>query len=151
MPDDVVGTYGTFSFALSSGVLTWTYTLNNAAVDALVDGQKAYDVLAVSVADDEGATSTTEVITVTITGANDAPVLDVGGGEQASVLIHGVRFTINAAGAAGNDYEIAIQPGSFDQIRVIGQNNIVFSVGNFRTTVLSRDFLSIWDVWHRTI
>ena len=81
-PADVTGTYGTFSFTRdnAAGTLQWTYTLDNsnAAVQALRDGQVAYDKLAVKVADDGGA-ATTQIITVTITGDNDDPVLDVGG------------------------------------------------------------------------
>ena len=75
----MTGTYGTFSFTRdnAAGTLQWTYTLDNsnAAVQALRDGQVAYDKLAVKVADDGGATSDVEVITVTITGANDDPTL----------------------------------------------------------------------------
>ena len=53
---------------------------------------------------------TTEVITVTITGANDAPVLDVGvtAAEQASVTVHGVTFTVDAAGADGDRFNVEI-------------------------------------------
>jgi VCBS repeat-containing protein len=63
------GAYGTFSID-SSG--TWTYTLTNAAanVQALAQGQSVTETFIV--ATDDGTTAS---ITVTVNGANDAPVV----------------------------------------------------------------------------
>jgi VCBS repeat-containing protein len=63
------GTYGTFSID-STG--TWTYTLTNAAanVQALAQGQSVTETFIV--ATDDGTTAS---ITVTVNGANDAPVV----------------------------------------------------------------------------
>ena len=109
----VAGTYGTFTLTRddSTGALGWTYALDNsdAVVQGLTAGQTAYEKLAVRVADDDDATSATQYITVTITGANDAPVLDVDGARQASLLFHGVRFTANEGGTDGNRFRIDIQ------------------------------------------
>ncbi|MEB5966784.1 VCBS domain-containing protein, partial [Comamonas testosteroni] len=67
------GTYGTFAVD-STG--KWTYSLNNgdAKVQALAEGQKVTDSITVTVDDGHGGTAT-QVVTVTITGSNDAPTI----------------------------------------------------------------------------
>ena len=69
-PASLAGTYGTFTFNATTGA--WTYELDNskASVQALKDGVTVTDTLTVQSVD--GTDS--EAITVTITGANDAPV-----------------------------------------------------------------------------
>src|SRR5690606_16510644 len=73
---DVAGTngYGEFSVDASGN---WTYTTNS-ALDNLTDGQVVTDSFTVETAD-----GTTQVVTVTITGTNDAAV--IGGVATASV------------------------------------------------------------------
>ena len=65
------GTYGTFAIA-ASGV--WTYTAG-AGADALVDGQVVSESFTATVSDGAGG-SATQVVTVTITGTNDAPTVE---------------------------------------------------------------------------
>src|SRR5205823_6433799 len=65
------GTYG--SFAITAGGV-WTYTLNNSAADSLAEGTSASESFIATVTDDKGATAT-EVVTITITGTNDSPVI----------------------------------------------------------------------------
>ena len=74
----VVGTYGTFTLTRTmAGDVTWTYTLNHTDADtqALGHSQNVTDQLAVIVYDIDGASSGVEIITIDVTGANDAPVL----------------------------------------------------------------------------
>ncbi|KMJ91512.1 hypothetical protein ACH58_01965 [Achromobacter xylosoxidans] len=73
LDNDGKGQYGTFTVDQSG---KWTYVLDNnsAKVQALADGQKATDSIAVTVDDGNGATAI-ETITVDITGTNDAPTL----------------------------------------------------------------------------
>ncbi len=69
----VGGTYGSLSIA-SSGAYTFTVDNANAAVQALRNsGQTLTDVFTYTMTDAAGATSSTQ-ITLTIQGANDAPV-----------------------------------------------------------------------------
>ncbi|MDP2244381.1 VCBS domain-containing protein [Pseudomonas sp.] len=70
------GTYGSLTHVDGD----WTYTLNNAAdnVQALNQGQQVTDSFTVIVTDEHGATYE-KVVTVTITGTNDAPVIAEGG------------------------------------------------------------------------
>ena len=66
---DVASTYGTYSVT-AAGV--WTYTLNSAhaTIDALGASQTATDTITVTAED-----GTTEDVTITITGTNDAAVI----------------------------------------------------------------------------
>ncbi len=95
---DTDGTYGTFSIVAATGV--WTYTLNNSApaTNALAAGETVTDVFLVVAAADPGAT--TEV-TVTITGANDAPLADAGPDQPAVEL--SATVTLDGSGSADPD------------------------------------------------
>jgi VCBS repeat-containing protein len=66
---NVAGTYGTFSIDADGN---WTYTLDNAdpAVQGLAEGETVTDSFTVTSFDG----TATETVTVTVTGANDAPV-----------------------------------------------------------------------------
>ncbi len=72
------GTYGALTVDPSGN---WTYqTQNNStAVKALAAGEIAHDTFTVQVTDDQG-TSTTTPATFTVTGVNDAPTLNLNGG-----------------------------------------------------------------------
>ena len=54
----------------ANGTVNWTYTLNNAAAQALAQGQTASETYVVTVSDGHGS-STTQNVTITITGTND--------------------------------------------------------------------------------
>ncbi|MBB1624923.1 hypothetical protein A9974_06695 [Achromobacter sp. UMC71] len=71
--NDGKGTYGSFTV---DGTGKWTYTLDNGSdkVQALKEGEKATDTITVTVDDGHGGTAT-QVITVDITGTNDAAVV----------------------------------------------------------------------------
>ena len=68
-PTASAGGYGTFTMT-AAGV--WTYTLNNAnsAVQALDAGKTLTDTFTVTTTD-----GTSQVVTVTITGSNDAAII----------------------------------------------------------------------------
>ncbi|WP_164486069.1 VCBS domain-containing protein [Pseudomonas chlororaphis] len=54
----------------ANGTVNWTYTLNNAAAQSLAQGQTASETYVVTVSDGHGS-STTQNVTITITGTND--------------------------------------------------------------------------------
>ncbi|CZT36845.1 VCBS domain-containing protein [Rhizobium sp. 9140] len=56
------------------GLLPWVYSVNSGALDWLAEGQVRTQFYDVRITDSKGA-STTETVTVTITGSNDAPVI----------------------------------------------------------------------------
>ena len=87
---NATGTYGAFAINAASGV--WTYTLDNATPDtqALKEGQTVTETFTATVTDDFGATAT-EVVTMTITGTNDSPVITTAVGQ-----------TLGAVSEAGN-------------------------------------------------
>ncbi|MGY4828688.1 VCBS domain-containing protein [Sphaerotilaceae bacterium SBD11-9] len=70
-PASLAGTYGSFTFNASTGA--WTYALDNtrAATQQLTAGQQVHDTLSVQSADG----TATQLIDVTVTGANDAAVI----------------------------------------------------------------------------
>ncbi len=88
----VTGSFGSINIA-SDGSYTYTVDNSNATVQALrTSGNTITDVFTYTMTDTAGATSTTQ-ITVTIQGANDAPVavsdtataVEAGGGGQRHV------------------------------------------------------------------
>ncbi|URM27684.1 VCBS domain-containing protein [Pseudomonas frederiksbergensis] len=54
----------------ANGTVDWTYTLNNAAAQSLAQGQTATETYVVTINDGHGS-STTQNVTITITGTND--------------------------------------------------------------------------------
>ncbi|MDO3380553.1 VCBS domain-containing protein [Gilvimarinus algae] len=69
---DVAGTYGTFNLDANGN---WSYTLDNndSDTDALNVGDQVTDVFAINASNGDSTT-----VTVTVTGANDVPVIDSG-------------------------------------------------------------------------
>ena len=83
---DADSTYGSFAVDAQTG--DWTYTLDNTAADSLAEGDSEEEEFTVTVTDDKGAT-TTQVVTITITGTNDAPVIVAGGVVEGTVVESG--------------------------------------------------------------
>ncbi|WP_241176983.1 VCBS domain-containing protein [Pseudomonas chlororaphis] len=54
----------------ANGIVNWTYTLDNAAAQSLAQGQTASETYVVTISDGHGS-STTQNVTITITGTND--------------------------------------------------------------------------------
>ncbi len=105
---DADGTYGTFTIVAASGA--WTYTLNNSApaTNALAASETVTDVFTVVAAADPGAITD---VTITITGANDAPTADAGP-PQAVAL----SATVTLDGSASADPDTGADPGNADAI-----------------------------------
>ncbi len=96
-PASLTGTYGTFTFNASTGA--WTYSLNNTlpAVQALTAGQVVHDTLTVTSADG----SASQVINVTVTGANDNAAVTgtaTGSVTEAGGVNNGIAGTPSASG-----------------------------------------------------
>lgn len=56
--------------------IDWAYSVDDADLDFLREGQEVTDQFTVTLTDDNGITDT-EVVTITLVGANDAPVFDL--------------------------------------------------------------------------
>ncbi len=78
-----VGYFGTFGTSLTetvgsgSGSVGWTWTATDADLDSLRAGQVVSQTYTITIDDGEGGTDS-EVVTITLSGANDAPVIDAG-------------------------------------------------------------------------
>ncbi|MET1491998.1 VCBS domain-containing protein, partial [Uliginosibacterium paludis] len=68
----LVGTYGTLTLNTATGV--YSYAKNSSAIEALDSGETGTDAFTFTVSDGDGAL-VTRPFTVTVTGADDAPVL----------------------------------------------------------------------------
>ncbi|QKV57522.1 MAG: hypothetical protein HT580_09985 [Dechloromonas sp.] len=81
----VAGTYGSVSIAADG---SYTYTLDNSKpmVQALARGQSVTDTFTYTITDSQGATSST-TLTITVNGANDAPVITVRAGDADSASL----------------------------------------------------------------
>ncbi|MEZ9200689.1 beta strand repeat-containing protein, partial [Shewanella sp. 10N.286.54.B9] len=76
-----VNDYGTFDIDANTGV--WSYTLaDNALVNALAQGEMHDETFLITVTDEHGAFSQ-QLVTVTVTGTNDIPVLTINDTEGA--------------------------------------------------------------------
>jgi len=113
------GVYGSIAVSSSNG--DWTYTLANgtdgtpSAVQSLAAGESHTEVFTVNVSDGVGGT-TSQDVTITVTGTNDAPVitsavqagavkedatLSVSGSVDANDIDNGAVLTYTAASTAG--------------------------------------------------
>ena len=95
---DTAGTYGAFTLvAMTASTSVWTYTLDNADTDtnALAEDATVNDVFTVVSVEDS---SLTQDITITITGANDAPIADAGMDQD---VLDGADVTLD--GSASRD------------------------------------------------
>ena len=82
---DGASSYG--SIAIDPATGEWTYSLDNslAATQALEEGDTRTETFTATVTDDNGAVDT-QVITVTINGTNDVPVITSGAGDAAGAV-----------------------------------------------------------------
>jgi VCBS repeat-containing protein len=96
---DTTGTYGSFAIDTAGA---WTYTLDNADgdTDALAEGETVTDTFTATVTDDFGATAT-QVVTVTVTGTNDSPVITTATGDNEGAVTEAGNLDGGAA-VAGN-------------------------------------------------
>ncbi len=78
-----VGARGTLTASVSDdatgdghGAVSWSFTVGNAAIDDLAEGQTLTQTYTLTLSDGEGGSAAQDV-TITITGTNDAPVIGV--------------------------------------------------------------------------
>ncbi|WP_457266417.1 VCBS domain-containing protein, partial [Pseudomonas sp. P5_C3] len=91
------GTYGSIAVDTTG---QWTYTLANgtdgvaSAVQSLQAGESHNDVFTVQVSDGLGGVAT-QLVTVTVTGSNDAPVLSFATGDEAGAVQEDTRLSVS--------------------------------------------------------
>ncbi|MBE0599691.1 MAG: tandem-95 repeat protein, partial [Burkholderiaceae bacterium] len=101
-PANLAGTYGDFSFDATTGA--WTYTLDGVKSDALTQGQVEHDTLTVTSADG----TATQIIDVTVTGANDVASIFVAA-PQGAISTFGA--TTQAAASSGTVSGAVVEAG----------------------------------------
>ncbi|MDW4814191.1 VCBS domain-containing protein, partial [Shewanella fidelis] len=73
-------------FSLDNDDMGWTYDIDNALVDFLAEGDSITFSFDVTVTDSNGA-FTTQTVTMTINGTNDAPVITPSPDDEAGEVI----------------------------------------------------------------
>lgn len=99
----ITGTYGTITIGTNG---QWTYTLDNTDPDtqALVANQSVTDVFVYSMRDSNNTPNSSARITITIGGANDAPVITSnGGGDTASISVNENTTAVTTVNAVDPD------------------------------------------------
>ncbi|WP_417667752.1 VCBS domain-containing protein, partial [Roseibium sp.] len=69
-----------------TGEITWTFEVDDSAIDDLAEGQVLTQVYTVTVDDGEGGTASEEV-TITISGTNDEPVITTATGDNEGSVV----------------------------------------------------------------
>ena len=101
------------NFAAGSGSTGWTYEVANGALDFLGENDEVELTFKVTVDDGHGGKASQDVV-ITVTGTNDAPVMDEV--EIVPSIFFSEDFSDNSAGwTLGPEWEIgAARPGSYD-------------------------------------
>jgi VCBS repeat-containing protein len=83
---------GTFAAALTNdtsagtgGLVTWNFSVNDAAVQFLAAGESIVETYQISLTDGESGGTITRDVAVTITGTNDAPEISAGGTDNGAI------------------------------------------------------------------
>ncbi len=157
----------------NSGNINWTYAIAEPVLDFLAAGETVTARFAVTVDDAQGSTAT-ETVTVTITGANDAPTISVGAlDSDAKTLIEtdagltavgtltyadpdlsdSVTTAVTGVTFGGNSGALVVPPTgdlqsmlSLDSATVLGQGAVSASAGwRFDSTPVTFDGLAVGD------
>jgi VCBS repeat-containing protein len=98
------GTYGSFVVDPATGV--WTYTLDNAGHQALAAGESHDETFTVTVTDDKGATAT-QVVTVTVTGADDPSQITLAAGDSDTGSVTEDQSVVNGSISTGGTLSVS--------------------------------------------
>ncbi|HEY8570918.1 VCBS domain-containing protein [Phenylobacterium sp.] len=94
-----VGTFSLGAVDQSGNTVGWSFSVPDAALDALAAGETRVQTYTVEVADSQGGKAT-QVVTVTLTGTNDAPV--VSGAVTGSAAEGAAAVTLNGLANASD-------------------------------------------------
>jgi VCBS repeat-containing protein len=130
----LAGAYGNFAFNSTTGA--WSYALAHGEADGLRAGQVVHDTLTVTSRD--GTAS--QLIDVTITGSNDAPVIlgESDAPTQAVVVLN--PATLIVLGQTIETNSLGLGTETFDGQSVGSASNNGAGYGNFHSAVLDATF-----------
>ncbi len=104
--DNTQGTYGTFSLAAGLESV-WTYTLNfnDPETHALAMGDIVTEEFTVQTRNSENLSNPTRIVTITVTGANDAPLANAGPDQPTpgDIINTGLLVTLDGRGSMDPD------------------------------------------------
>ena len=95
--------YGTLTASVTAdGVVTWTFTVQDADINSLAEGQKEVQTYTITITDEHGATAEQQV-TITIEGTNDAPTITSDAPEHAGSVVEDATEVTTTGQLAYND------------------------------------------------
>ena len=137
------GSYGSASFDLGTGVVT--YTLNNSATatQALTAGQLVSDSFGVIQVTDGIATAQSGTISFAITGSNDGPwvsseLLDASANELGINADRSTQIAIDAVGTSGSLWSSGVYDPEGDAMSLVVASTGAM-VGSYGTLTLTAD------------
>ena len=136
----VTGTYGTLTIGADG---SYTYAATQDAADPLDAGDTATDVFVYTLSD--GTATTTATLTITILGANDAPVAQNDTGtvnEDATLTVSNGGNAAIVAGASHDGSPYAINEGSIRSLTFNNDGTTMFVVHASTPAVISKHALS---------
>jgi len=131
----LAGTFGTLTLDTVTG--SYSYTKNNAAIEALDDGETGTDAFTVTVSDGDGA-AVEQTYTINIAGADDAPTLEAVASGSVTENVQSNETTDSGLSGtlAGADVDRdALTYGIKDA--TIGVDNTVTRTGTYGTLTLN--------------
>ena len=136
----VTGTYGTLTIGADG---SYTYAATQDAADVLDVGETATDVFVYPLSD--GTATTTATLTITILGANDAPVAQNDTGtvnEDATLTVSNGGNAAIVAGASHDGSPYAIDEGSIRSLTFNNDGTTMFVVHASTPAVISQHALT---------
>jgi VCBS repeat-containing protein len=130
----LAGAYGNFTFDSVTGA--WTYALVHAEADSLTAGQVVHDTLTVASADGTAL----QLIDVTVTGSNDAPVIvnEADPQAQAVMVVDPISAVVLAPGV--NTNSLGLNTETFDSVAAGSASNNGTGHGSFYSAALDATF-----------
>jgi VCBS repeat-containing protein len=145
----VAGALGTLTASVSTdstgsgtgGVVTWNYSVADSAVEYLAAGQTKLETFSFNVLDGQGG-SVARTVSVTITGTNDAPVIDTAtssfaGAVTEQVAVSNSSTTTSLAFSSHTDYATGSYPRSVTSADVNGDGKADLMVANSGNSTVS--------------
>ncbi|WP_141243356.1 VCBS domain-containing protein, partial [Bordetella genomosp. 1] len=136
---NAAGTYGSFAV---DGTGKWTYTLDNAAAQALKSGQSVTEVYTVQVSDGQGGTDS-KLVTITINGTDDAAIItprtpgaDAGILKEDTTLSASGKLDVVDPDAGQSSFQIQLaNKGSYGTFAIDANGNWSYSLDNGNSAV----------------
>uniref|UniRef100_UPI0039EE3DC9 retention module-containing protein n=1 Tax=Bordetella sputigena TaxID=1416810 RepID=UPI0039EE3DC9 len=127
---DPKGNYGTLTVDQTG---KWTYTVDNAAVQALGEGQTKTETFTVQVDDGNGGTDT-QTVTVVVTGTNDVPVVT---GSDTGTVVEDWKFVatgdldVKDADAGQSQFQPQLVTGAHGIFGILPDGHWGYTLNNF--------------------